>query len=226
LAGAVCLSYILEMLSALLQIIIKPQLNLQYRKLNTKMFFNLKKIFSKDLKARQGVVAVELALIAPVFLYFLMGIIEVSLLLFGSTVVDGAAQSAARTIRTGSAQLSGDTLSAFNTELCSSLGGIYDCDDITLDVRTFDTFSAVTIPVLRINGNGDLVYDDEDDPINDDNDVEFEAEFTPGGASEINVVRVIYSWAFFTPFIGDVLADDGNSKYLSTTVVFRNEPYE
>ncbi len=185
-----------------------------------------RKLFSKEPSANRGIVAVEFALIAPAFLYLLMGILEVSLMLFASTVIDGGAQSAARTIRTGAAQLSGNTLSYFNTELCSSISGIYDCNDITLDVRTFSSFSTITIPILRINGYGNLVYDDEDDPIDDDNDVLFVPEFTPGGAGDINVVRVTYSWEFFTPFIGDLLADDGNAKYLSTTVVFRIEPYE
>lgn len=170
--------------------------------------------------------AVETALIMPVFLYFLIGILEVSLLFFTTTVVDGAIQDSARKILTGQAQLSGDTLTTFQTELCSSLLGVYDCDDMTYDVKTFTSFSTVTIADVRVNGNGDVVYDDGDDPVNDDNDVLYTTEFTPGGSGEITVVRVTYSWNFFTPLIGGLLGDSGNSKFLSSTTVFRNEPYE
>ena len=93
-----------------------------------------------------------------------------------------------------------------------------------MDVKTFATFSTATIADLIVNGNGDLVYDDGDD--DDSNDVLYVTEFSAGGAGEITVVRAIYYWDFTTPFIGNMLAENGTSKYLSTTVVFRNEPYE
>ncbi|MCW8915936.1 MAG: pilus assembly protein [Magnetovibrio sp.] len=179
--------------------------------------------FRDKRRGTQGVVALEFALIAPVFLYLLMGILEVSILLFVNSVVDGAAQSAARKIRTGEAQQSGDTETAFRTELCASITSIYDCNDIELDVSTHSTFSSVSIPDVKVNGNGDLVYVDGDS--DDSNDVLYVASVTAGGASEISVVHVIYSWDFATPMIGE-LVGDGSSISLFTTVVFRNEPYE
>jgi len=184
----------------------------------------LKNFFSNNNEGKRGVTAVEFALVGPVFLYLLLGVLEVSLMLFGSTIVDGATHSAARKIRTGAAQTSGDATATFQTELCAELFAIYDCDDLTFDVRTFTSFSAATIPDIKINGLGDLVYDDGDD--DDSNDVLYVTEFTTGGAGDIVVVRVIYSWEFYTPFIGDLFADNGNTKFLSTAAVFRSEPYE
>jgi len=179
-------------------------------------FFDL---FSKGLLSRKGAVAVEYALILPVYMYLLVGIIEVSLLFFTTTVVDGAIQDSARQIRTGQAQLSGDALTTFQAQLCSSLLAVYDCDDMTLDVKTFDSFSTVTIPTLH--------YNDDDPPILvDEDDVPYTTGFTAGGSGEITVVRVLYSWNFFTPLIGELLGSSGNSRLLSTTAVFRNEPYE
>ena len=183
-------------------------------------------LFSKGRHGRQGAIAIEFALILPVFLYLLVGILEVSVLFFTTTVVDGEIEDAARKIRTGEAQLSGDTLSTFQTELCSSLLGVYDCSNMSYDVQTFSSFSTVSVPDLRVNGNGDTVYDDYDDPVNDDNDVLYVTEFTPGGSGEITVIRVTYSYGFITPLIGGLLGDSGNSKLLSSTAVFRNEPYE
>jgi len=184
----------------------------------------LRAFFSPARHGERGVTTIEFALIAPVFLYLLFGIIEVSLLLFTSSVVEGGAQTAARKIRTGAAQLSGDTEGTFTTELCSAISSMYDCNDVSVNVSTFSTFSGVSIPDVKINGNGDLVYEDGDG--NDDNDMLFATEFTPGGASEISVVHVIYSWEFYTPLIGALMSDNGTSISLSTTVVFRNEPYE
>ncbi|MEQ8666818.1 MAG: TadE/TadG family type IV pilus assembly protein [Rhodospirillales bacterium] len=173
---------------------------------------------------RRGVTAVEFALVAPVFLYLLIGIFEVALMMFGIAMVETAAQNAARQLLTGTAQSSGDAEAAFQTELCNNLTVVYDCNDIILDVRTYASFTAVTIPDIKINGNGDLVYEDGDN--DDSNDVLFTAEFSAGGASEIMVVRAIYSWDFATPYIGTLIGDSSGRKSLQTTVVFRSEPYQ
>jgi Flp pilus assembly protein TadG len=180
-----------------------------------------KLLFSKKPKAEQGLVAVEFALIAPMFFYLLFGILEISILLFASSVVDTAIHNAARKIRTGEAQLSGNPLTSFKTELCNSIPTLYDCNDITLDVRTFNSFSNVSIAAVHLNANGDLVYTDASG-----NEALYVPEFTPGGSSKISVVRAMYSWTFATPLMGNMLGDNGSSKFLSSTVVFRNEPYE
>ena len=168
--------------------------------------------------------AVEFALVAPVFLYFLIGIFEVALMMFGISMVETATQNAARQLLTGTAQSSGNAETAFQTALCNNLTVVYDCNDVTLDVRTYASFASVSIPDVKINANGDLVYDDGD--ADDSNDVLFTADFAAGGASEIMVVRAIYSWGFATPFIGTLIGDSTGSKSMQTTVVFRSEPYE
>jgi len=168
-------------------------------------------------RCRAGVSAVEFALIAPAFMYLLIGILEMAMMFFTVTVVDGAVQDAGRQIRTGQAQLSGNTLATFQTQLCNSLGSVYDCNTMTFDVKTFSTFSTVTIPTLTINEDGDLV---------DENGDVYVTEFTAGGAGQITVVRVIYSWDFFTPLIGELMGGSDSSRLLFSTTVFRNEPYE
>lgn len=185
---------------------------------------SFRRFFGSRGEATRGVTAVEFGLVAPVFLYFLIGIFEIATMMFGVAVVDAATQNAARKLLTGQAQQSSDAVTAFSNELCDSLTVIFDCNDITMDVRTYPSFATVVIPDVRINGNGDLVIDDGDN--DDSNDVLYVAEFTPGGAGDISVVKAIYTWDFATPFIGQFLSDNGSSKNLSTTVVFRNEPYE
>jgi len=181
-----------------------------------RMVKTLGKTISRFGGDRRGATAVEFALVAPVFLYLLIGIVEASLLFFTTTVVDGAVMEAARTIRTGQAQNSGDSLTTFKTALCGILT-TYNCNDMTIDVRTYPSFSSVSIPVLHYNDDGELV--DEDGNV-------YVAEYTPGGSGDITVVRVMYSWSFVTPFIGALFGDTGSGKFLSTTAVFKNEPYE
>lgn len=174
-------------------------------------------VLGRLVGCRRGATAIELAFILPVFLYLLTGIVELAMLFYTTTVVDGAVSNAGRQIRTGQAQLSGNTLATFQTQLCADLGSVYDCNNMTFNVQTFSSFATVVMPTVQLNEDGDLV--DEFGNV-------IALPFNAGGAGEITVVRVIYSWQFFTPLIGSLMASSNNTKLLSSTAVFRNEPYE
>lgn len=145
---------------------------------------------------------------APVFLYLLMGIIEVSMLFFTTTMVDRAMYDAARLIRTGQAQNTGDALTSFQTSVCATLVSLYDCGDLNLDVRSFGTFGTITFTIDE---------DDDGDPV---------YEFDAGGAEDVVLARVIYTFNFATPFIGAFFGDTGSGVEFTTSAIFQTEPYE
>jgi Flp pilus assembly protein TadG len=160
------------------------------------------------LASASGTVAVELALLAPVFLAMVFGILEIGFVMSTNAVMDGAARDAARQIRTGQAQLSGDPVGAFKTALCTELTGYIACGDLVFDVRSFATFSAVALPPI---------YDAAGAP---------QTQFTPGGPGQIVAARISYRYRFIAPLVGRMFSTDGsNSILLTSTVVFKNEPY-
>ena len=154
----------------------------------------------------------ELALLAPILMYQLMGIVEVSLMFFAAVNIDGAAIDAARRLRTGQAQNTGDAQTDFSTSFCASLSGTLPCGSVFYDVRTVASFSSVSL-LTEIDP-------DTGEPIT--------YGFTAGGANDITVVRVMYFWNFTTPLIGQFFETIGgtNKRLLISTVVFQNEPYE
>lgn len=161
-------------------------------------------------RARDGVTAIEAALVMPVFLLAAFGIIEVAMLYFVAATLEGQVGQASRQIRTGNVQQSGDPQQAFRDLLCGNLGGLISCDDVVVDVRKYANFGAVTYPT----------YYDEDGE-------DQGAQFTPGAPGDIVVVRVAYRWRLLTPLLGHVLGDGGgSSKLLTASAVFRNEPYQ
>jgi len=160
--------------------------------------------FAKDQK---GITTLEFAMLAPVFIYLTMGILELSIMLFTSTVVDGAIHDAGRRIRTGQAQGSGDALSDFTAEVCRGVQWVYPCNEIIFDVRTYTNFSSVDVPI-QVDENGNFV-----------------TEFNAGGSGQITAVRAIYEWQFFTPMIGQLFGDSENKRTLTMTTAFRNEVY-
>lgn len=159
-----------------------------------------------------GATAVEFALVAPVLMFIFMGILEVALMFFAYVNLDGAAIDAARRVRTGQAQLSGDPLTDFNTTFCAGLSSAITCSNVFYDVRTVSNFSSASLTT-------------EFDPVTGDPIV---YGFAAGGAGDIIVVRAMYYWNFTTPMISTFFetTPGTDKRLLISSVVFQNEPYE
>ena len=163
-------------------------------------------------RSESGATAVEFALIAPVLVLIFMAIIELSIMFFVSVNIDGAAIEAARRIRTGQTQSSGDPETDFTSTLCANLNSMISCGNVYYDSRVMGAYSAVSLGIE---------YDpDTGEPIT--------YGFNAGGSGDILVVRVMYSWSINTPLIGSIFetTPGTNKRLLMTTSVFQSEPYE
>lgn len=162
-------------------------------------------------REQRGVAAVEFALIATPFFALLFGIIQVAMLFFVSTVLEHAAQEAARDIRTGEIQ-KGAGEAQFRDVACDTLGMLLSCDDLYYDVRVYDDFASAN--------PSSPIQDEEYDPD--------EFKFEAGGEDDIVVVRLFYEWTLPAPFFGGrAMANLANgNRLLVATVALRNEPFE
>ncbi len=164
------------------------------------------------VKDRNGVAAVEFALIAAPLFFLIFGLLEICVLFIMSAILEHGISEASRQIRTGQLQDNGLGQVAFKNAICSELFDLLACDSkLRLDVKTFASFADSQDPgVLDINGDLD--------------DSGF--EFSPGGANDIVVVRVFYEWNLLTPILSAPLANmSGSRRLLQSTVAFRNEPF-
>jgi len=159
---------------------------------------------------RAGSVAIEFGLVLPIFAMLIFGLAEVSLIQFAASSLQGASTEAARQIRTGSVQLSGDPLGEFQRIFCEEVFAFASCNgDVAFNVETFGSFQAVSIQALR-NPDGTLKT----------------TNFAPGGPGAIMIVQSAYQWDILTPMLGLFLGDGGGStRLIASTAVFRNEPY-
>lgn len=162
--------------------------------------------FGIFLRHPRGATAIEFALLAPIYLVLLFGILESAVILLNEVVMEGAAQEAARQVRTGSVQQSGNPQTQFRNLLCAGLYSLMPCGNLIYDVRSFPNFSGASITPL---------YDDDGNPL--------PTQFSTGQAGDIVVVRVSRDWQFVTPLLTHAYGVP--SMKLSSTVVFRNEPY-
>ena len=152
--------------------------------------------------------AVEFALLLLPFLTILMAMLETGYFYFIAVLLEGATAEAGRQIRTGNIQQSAAPLEAFRDEICNNMFSIVSCAELRIDVRNFINFSDANVPAVE--------------------DYDGSETFLPGVAGDIVVARVIYEFQFITPFLGQILNDNGESgtRLLISNAAFRNEPFD
>ncbi|MFT4090421.1 MAG: pilus assembly protein [Asticcacaulis sp.] len=170
----------------------------------------------KDIRGygrdRKGASAVEFALIAGPLIFMIFACLELALVVLVSVTLENAVDSSARRIRTDN-MADINSAQTFRENICANmnwLGG--SCmDNLHVDVRTFDSFAqASTPPDVIING-----------------ELEENMAYEVGNGGAIQLVRAYYTWDMLTPFLKTSVSTlSGGKVALSTTAVFRNEPFE
>jgi Flp pilus assembly protein TadG len=167
------------------------------------------------IAARDGVAAVEFAIISIPFLALLFSILELGVMFMGSTTIEAATVIAARQIRTGQLQSGGaNNAAGFKGLVCGGMSWISaaDCStNLSVDVRTFSSFSAIDVtPPIAANAidASQLTFDS-------------------GKPCDIVLVRVFYPWTLLTPVLEPGLPNlGGNKRLLTTAIAFRNENWQ
>jgi Flp pilus assembly protein TadG len=173
-------------------------------------------------KSEQGATAVEFALVLPLFLAFVLAIIDVSVYYFVSGQLQHGVVQGARAIRTGNIiGNNATTRDAFRAAVCSNIESflIASCtSNIRVDVRSFATFAAINAG-LPANA---AAYD-----INLDGTIsDGETTFDTGNPSCPVVVRAFYKYSTIVPGLQNVLAGIvPGTLYLTAATAFRNEPF-
>lgn len=160
-----------------------------------------------------GVVAIEFALVVIPFIFLLVGMVEVGLFYASGALLEGASVDAARLIRTGQVQDSGDPETTFKDELCKQAQSLIACDKIQYEV--------IDIP------SGSFIDAENYKPVYDADGNLVPQGFDAGNSNDVVMVRTYYKYTFLTPFIGDLLSGKPGQDWLGqmSTVVIKSEPY-
>lgn len=160
------------------------------------------RFYARHRKSLRGVTALEFALVAPVFMLFLMGATEMSLMLLTQHLMEHATFNTSRLAKTGyteTNQSQEETLRAkLETEL-QSLGGLVDVSYVTMQATSYANLSQIGQPEQGTEGFGT--------------------------AQQVVVYTVSYPWRLFTPLLADVLDASNSQITLTSRIVVRNEPY-
>lgn len=146
-----------------------------------------------------GASAVEFAIVAPVLLLLIFGIIEFGLIMFVSSVVEGATANAARLAKTGAERSEAGTPAERASEDSARIraiilergGGLIDNNNLT-----------VTITPMQGGAPG-----------------------TVGESGEMVVYETIYNWELFTPLMANIIAPSDGVFPVKAMSFVVNEPY-
>ena len=169
----------------------------------------MKRFFITD---ERGVTGIEFAFVALPIAIMLIGMAEMSLMFAAGSALHGATEVAARQIRTGAVQTSGDPQQTFDNLLCEHVDTYISCEELMYEVIDMPDGSFSTA------SNYQPDFDEEG---------ELQAVgFSPGVENDVVLIRVAYRYPIKTPLFQPLLSDlPGNRKLLMTTVVLQNEPY-
>ena len=172
----------------------------------------------------EGLTAVEFALIAPVFVLILMGIVEFSLVMFATSVMEGATSASGRYGKTGYTAPNSSRQEQIVATIVSRTSGLLDPAKISVTTTVYPSFDSISQeePYIDSNHNGIRDTNETYNDVNGNGQWNSSGVAGLGNANDVVVYTVSYPWQIFTPIISNFL---GNIMILSSRTVVKNEPY-
>jgi Flp pilus assembly protein TadG len=166
--------------------------------------------------AEDGVAAVEFALVVMPFIMVLGVVLETGVMMFTEYTLQASVQQAARLMRTGQAQATGMTATAFKTEICKTASIVMNCSSgVTVYADSAASFAALKAKLpasLNIGAQADGTPS--------------AASYKCGAPLEAVGVVATYDWKFIFPFMGfNANTADTSKKRLVGIAMFADEPF-
>ena len=187
------------------------------------LIYTMRRLFARQ----EGVAMIEFAIIAPVLTIILFGIIETSMIMYTSAVMEGATITSSRLGKTGFIA-AGTTRQQMITDMINQrCGAIINTANITVTSKSYGTFGNIGQPEPYTDANSNNHYDIGEVY----SDVNGNGQWDPdmgtvglGIANEIVLYRVTYNWPIMTPIMRQFIGTNGTFAITSSMLV-KNEPY-
>ncbi len=178
------------------------------------------------LRAQEGAAAVEAAIVLPLLLLLVIGIIEIACILFAESVLENATASGARTGATGFAAPGVPREQYIRSEIIRLSSGLLNPGRVNISILAYNLFTDIGKPepclvppvapcpgrpgvnFVDVNGNG--VWD-----------TDMGAAFA-GGPGAAVVYRVTYPWTIVSPLLWPFFR--GRTHTITAVSMVFNEP--
>ena len=171
---------------------------------------------------------IEFAFAAPVLILFLVGIIELGMVLFASTLMEGALRDASRYGITGQEPNEAARLERILEIVGERTLGLVDMSTAQIEVLVYPGFGDIGKAEDFVDGDGNGTYDAGETFTDTNANGVWDADSGvpgPGGSGDTVVYRVQYDWPLFTPIFGSIMGGI-ETLPLTASLAVRNEPWE
>lgn len=178
---------------------------------------------------RRGTTALEFAFAAPIVVLTVAGIVELALLMFVSTLSEGALREASRFSITGFVPAGTTREERILEILGDHTIGLVDLDAATIAYKVYPSFADIGKPEpftddSPANGSYDAGESFQDINGNGQWDADMGAAGL-GGPGDVVLYSIEFDWALMTPLISPLMGTDGKIR-LKSSVAVRNEPFD
>jgi Flp pilus assembly protein TadG len=175
-----------------------------------------------------GSVAVEFAMLAPVYFLIIIGTMESSLMMFAQHVLESASANASRVGKTGYIAAAETRQQTIMDTINRLAGFIMDPSKIVITSETYKSFSAIGTGESFIDANGNGQWDPGENYTDSNGNGTYDSDVGTAGlgnAGDIVVYTITYPWPVMTPMISELIGTGGILN-LTSRVVVKNEPYD
>lgn len=175
-------------------------------------------IFSCFLRNRRGAAALEFALVGPIHLALILGMMETGMLMGKIALLELGTASAAKQVYIGAAAESDEGLAAVKEDVCKYVGRLQPSCMQNIIVELTDVSDFQTPPSL--GDDCEKIESDDSDKLRN---------FRTGASSSVMYMRVCLTTDIIFPGVGAGLdlntpGETGKYQFVSASV-FQNEPF-
>jgi len=168
----------------------------------------------KYVDDRRGSTSIEFAAVMPIFLSLLFGQLAVGLYFFSTFSLEYGVKEAARQIRTGQAQIAGNTTGDIKNEICAKALAVIDCaNNLQINIIQSPSATAITAPSC-LDSSGQMMQG-----LSGGNAI-------PGAPQNTIFLLACYEWelAGAIPYLKLGQMNNG-SALIQAATIFQTEPY-
>jgi Flp pilus assembly protein TadG len=172
-----------------------------------------------------GGAAVEFAFVAPLLLLFMLGIIEVAMILFATSLLEASVREAARYGITGYTYAGVSRESVIRSIVANDTVGLIDVSKLTVSSLTYKTFTDIGQPEPFTDKNHNGKWDPGEAYTDINGNGQWDADMGAsgaGGPGDVVLYTVSYQWPLITGYLSDIM---GLHIPLSASYAVRNEPW-
>ena len=176
----------------------------------------------------RGSFMIEFALTAPIVITLILGIIEIGMILFTTTLLEGSLRDASRFGITGQVMTGEDREATIIRIIDEETLGLVDMSQATLDMLVYPDFGSIGTGESFVDANGNGTYDVGETYSDTNGNGSWDEDMGVAGAGEAGDVvlyRIRYQWPFMISLIGDIVSG-GDPFIISASIAVRNEPWE